>query len=336
MISIVVPVYNSQSYISTCIESILSQTYADWELLLINNGSADNSLELCRSYADKDARIRIFHQEKNEGVSVARNLGIREAVGEWITFIDADDWVAADYLETLLGMQEKQRVSVAVCGYKKVYEKDRSAAAGVLENKSMAPEADTGRELWTLWDRKRFIAEHMLAGNVHCWGILFETAWLRERSILFPEGITIGEDLIFLTEAALAAAHVAVTEYTGYGYYINPAGAMNRAFTPAFMDQIICWQKAGEKILALYPEFRETMESICLVSVMLVVGKLAQADPKTTEKYEECLRVCKEEVRRLAEKPGVRKRLPSGYGMKVALFRYAPGLYLRLYGRWKG
>ena len=91
-ISVIVPVYNTEQYLPRCIDSILAQTFTDFELLLIDDGSKDNSGKICDEYAAKDSRVRVFHKE-NGGVSSARNLGLDQAQGEWITFVDSDDWV---------------------------------------------------------------------------------------------------------------------------------------------------------------------------------------------------------------------------------------------------
>lgn len=101
ILSIIVPVYNTQKYLSDCIESIINQSFSSWELLLIDDGSSDNSGLICDKYASIDSRIRVFHKD-NGGVSSARNLGIQKALGEWITFIDADDLVESTFLEGLL------------------------------------------------------------------------------------------------------------------------------------------------------------------------------------------------------------------------------------------
>lgn len=99
-ISVIVPVYNTEKYLHRCIDSILSQTFTDFELLLINDGSKDNSGKICDEYASRDSRIRVFHKE-NGGVSSARNLGLDNAQGEWIAFVDSDDWVESHYLSVL-------------------------------------------------------------------------------------------------------------------------------------------------------------------------------------------------------------------------------------------
>lgn len=92
IISIIVPVYNTEKYLDKCIQSVLAQTYTNWELLLIDDGSTDSSGAICDKYAAEDNRIRVFHKE-NGGVSSARNLGLDNAQGEWISFVDADDWI---------------------------------------------------------------------------------------------------------------------------------------------------------------------------------------------------------------------------------------------------
>ena len=96
-ISVIVPVYNVEKYLSRCIDSILAQTFTDFELLLIDDGSKDKSGEICDEYANKDNHVKVFHKE-NGGVSSARNLGLDNAQGEWITFVDSDDFVNSDWL----------------------------------------------------------------------------------------------------------------------------------------------------------------------------------------------------------------------------------------------
>ena len=100
LISIVVPIYNVDNYLRQCLDSIQNQTYQNFECLLINDGSPDNSADICREYVSKDARFRYFEKE-NGGVASARNLGIKYSKGKYITFIDSDDWVDLDYLEVL-------------------------------------------------------------------------------------------------------------------------------------------------------------------------------------------------------------------------------------------
>lgn len=105
-ISIVIPVYNVESYLDKCVKSVLEQTYTDFELFLIDDGSIDRSGEICEKYAQEDKRVRVIHQ-KNQGVSVARNVGIDLAEGRYITFLDSDDFVSKYYLELLYQTAKK-------------------------------------------------------------------------------------------------------------------------------------------------------------------------------------------------------------------------------------
>ena len=100
-VSIIVPVYNVKKYLRRCVDSILTQTFTDFELLLVDDGSTDSSGKICDEYKDKDDRIRVFHKE-NGGVSSARNLGLDNARGRWITFVDSDDWIKNDYLSSMV------------------------------------------------------------------------------------------------------------------------------------------------------------------------------------------------------------------------------------------
>lgn len=113
-ISIIVPVYNVEKYLARCIDSILEQTFSDFECLLIDDGSPDCSGALCDEYAHKDNRIHVIHQ-KNAGVSAARNRGLDAARGEWICFVDSDDWCAKDMLSLLYGAAFENDADV-VCG----------------------------------------------------------------------------------------------------------------------------------------------------------------------------------------------------------------------------
>ena len=117
LISIIVPIYNVENYLRHCLESIQNQTYQNFECLLINDGSPDNSADICREYVSKDSRFRYFEKE-NGGVSSARNLGIEHSKGEYITFIDSDDWVESDYLDVLYKVLKDEAADISVSTYK--------------------------------------------------------------------------------------------------------------------------------------------------------------------------------------------------------------------------
>jgi glycosyltransferase involved in cell wall biosynthesis len=125
MISIIVPVYNVENYLARCIESIRNQTYKDYELLLIDDGSTDNSGVICDQYAKTDNRIRVFHK-KNGGLSDARNYGLDRIIGEYVTFIDSDDYVGADYLRYLYTMITERKADISIVSMMSITSTDNS------------------------------------------------------------------------------------------------------------------------------------------------------------------------------------------------------------------
>lgn len=120
-ISVIVPVYNAEKYLHRCIDSILAQTFTDFELLLIDDGSKDNSGKICDEYVDMDSRVRVLHKE-NGGVSSARNMGLEHACGKWITFVDSDDWIEPTMYEMMYDDAIKKGVELVYCDMNMVYE----------------------------------------------------------------------------------------------------------------------------------------------------------------------------------------------------------------------
>lgn len=116
MVSIVIPVYNVEKYLRQCVDSVLAQTYRDWELILVDDGSPDSCPQICDEYASKDTRIKVIHQ-KNQGVSCARNIGIAAAIGEYLCFIDSDDEVHCDYLNVLIKTLESIGADFSCVGF---------------------------------------------------------------------------------------------------------------------------------------------------------------------------------------------------------------------------
>lgn len=121
-VSVIVPVYNIESYLPTCVESLLAQTLQEIEIILVNDGSTDSSGSICESYAEKSSKIKVVHQ-KNQGLSAARNTGIRHAQGRYIGFVDGDDWVSSEMYERLYEELVKNKAQLAVCRYEEVYER---------------------------------------------------------------------------------------------------------------------------------------------------------------------------------------------------------------------
>lgn len=142
MISIIVPIYKVEKYLPKCIESLLNQTYRDIQIILIDDGSPDNSGKICDRYSAKDSRIKVIHQA-NSGVSSARNTGLDIALGNYIGFCDPDDFVAPDMYQKMVEAMEREKVDLVVCGYDyydEQYRKDESRPYHIRDNETLTKE----------------------------------------------------------------------------------------------------------------------------------------------------------------------------------------------------
>lgn len=199
MISIIVPVYNVEPYLCQSIESILSQTYKNLEIILIDDGSFDRCGEICDIYAGKDNRIRVIHTT-NKGLSAARNLGIREAKGEFIGFVDSDDWIESDMYEDLLNYIEDYSADISACGF--WYEfGDYQTIYHLSENKY-----DGITSLYALIEGRI---------NNSVWNKLFKKDIF--KNVLFPEGKCF-EDIAIMHLAFNHAKRVVCNSASKYHY----------------------------------------------------------------------------------------------------------------------
>ena len=229
-ISVIIPVYNVEAYIGQCLDSIISQTYHNFETIIIDNSSTDESGKICDEYAQKDKRIRVIHK-KNEGVGVSRNLGIREARGEWLTFIDSDDWVAPDYLENLMDCTLPESIDIVFSGgyieegpkeqrterhFDKTFEDETPEFRRLLISKILAANACR--------DKMR---NGINLGTT--WGKLYRVDMFRTHSLLFLPHIEPGMDTLFQMKTLNIVRSVRCCPYIGYHYrYAVPTGAMHR------------------------------------------------------------------------------------------------------------
>lgn len=213
LISIIVPVYNGDKYLSRCVDSILSQTFQDFELLLVDDGSKDISSDICDNYAAKDQRIKVFHK-KNGGVSSARNIGLNYAKGEWIAFIDADDYVKESYLANLWEHSQKQ-VDLVI-SYAEIHSGD-----GI--NKESYPSKfvdDTNFD--------SIFIENDMNWHTSPWSKLYKRSIIEEHHLRFCEGMHIGEDAVFLYSYMLYSNKIYISPDTDYCYFDYNPGSLTK------------------------------------------------------------------------------------------------------------
>lgn len=243
LVSIIIPVFNSEAYIKRCIESIINQTYKNIELLLIDDGSTDTSGEICDSYSKKNKNIRVIHQD-NRGVNYARYLGVQKACGDWGFFVDADDEVPSNAIESLLNASYKYDI---VSGTILIHNQSGKTFPSPPQIK------ETGE-----YNGEEFV-KSILLGNRHCslWRQLIKMSVLKKHFLLLPREIKIAEDFLLNINIGLHINHIKGIPNLVYHYYINPTGAFRTKNTdPDYEDML---DKNLEQILLGKTEFEEAL-----------------------------------------------------------------------------
>lgn len=201
MISVIIPVYNVEKYLSACLESILIQSFRDLEIILIDDGSTDNSSMICDQYAKKDVRIRVFHKT-NEGVSVARNFGLDNACGDFIMFVDADDCLSPNSIQKLYLVANQDGSDIVFGNAKRL----------------------VGDKKYDIFDLKKSVTHDVLPSlpSLSLWGYLMKRKPLVDNVIRFVNGLAYSEDAVFLDEAALFYKQLSIIDDFVYVYRDNP------------------------------------------------------------------------------------------------------------------
>ncbi len=362
-ISVIVPIYNAENCLDDCLETLTGQTYENLEILLIDDGSKDNSAAVCRLWCEKDQRIRLLQQE-NQGVSAARNRGLDQASGEYIAFVDADDWIAPDMLERQMECLLRGKCDMVLCGFREVTEADREdlqkaigsgrSEPNPLWEQNSLPEKNLRQndemDSPQILGSEAYAEQYLFRGNTRCWSILFSRNAV--GAVRFRTGLTIGEDMLFLADLLERIERVAVMEDRLYCYYQNSAGAMFSAFKASYMDQITCWQLVRKQMEDKKPSLLPLINVCLFQAILLTAGKLALSSSskmagaqmgnsgiqKKGREHIGYLTECHTAARQCWNDLGCsgRKNLPLGYRIKGPIFLVAPHLYLKLYHLWKG
>ncbi|MGE1061035.1 glycosyltransferase [Megasphaera paucivorans] len=205
-LSIIVPIYNAEKYLEDTIKSILRQSYYDFELLLVDDGSTDSSLKICNKFLLQDARIRVLHKE-NGGVSSARNSGLTESIGQYIVFVDADDLIEPDMYQNLIEALERSHADIAMCGFvaEVIYKPS-------VYNFSTVP-IICRHPLELLLNEK--VGTGCIWNKVFCKNLI--------KSVRFDETIVYSEDQLFITEVLMQCNTVVVLPQILYHYMQHPS-----------------------------------------------------------------------------------------------------------------
>lgn len=284
-ITIIVPIYKVENYIHRCIDSILSQTFTDFELILVDDGSPDRCPQICDRYAEQDQRIHVIHQ-KNGGLSAARNAGIDWAFvnsdSQWITFVDSDDWVHPELLERLYNAAIEKHVNISVCKYERTSGNDPQVEIAPVQ----------------LWTPEDFYVQYNVNASV-AWGKLYKKECFSK--LRYPIG-KIHEDEFITYQILFSNRSMAFVDAPLYAYFRNPDGIMVSRWNPKRLDglqakreQIAFFRKNNYKkaeiraVKALLWGTKEQLEAANFLHNTLYVRKLKKDLRKLIDEYKNLL-----------------------------------------------
>lgn len=222
LISIVLPIYNVEKYLRKCIETVLNQTYTNIEILLVDDGSTDNSGTICDEFEKKDKRIKVIHKI-NGGLSDARNTGLKHAKGKYISFIDSDDYVSEKYVEELYTLLKTNNAQIAVCNFQRVKEDGQAISSEDIKSETLSSK----EALEKLNDKKFYPA------SIVAWNKLYDIKLFNH--ILYPLG-KLHEDEYTTYKLYYEAKKVAVTSNVLYYYRTVQTSITNRTFNKTRLD----------------------------------------------------------------------------------------------------
>lgn len=273
-ISVIVPIYKVEAFLDRCVQSIVDQTYTNLEIILVDDGSPDNCPAMCDAWAEKDSRIRVIHKE-NGGLSDARNVGMALATGEYIAFIDSDDWIAPEMLEKLVYALQRDDSDIAACTVQMVWEDDRPSELLTVQRSCILDREEAQRAL---------LRESLLKQPV--WYKLYRRD--RVKDIPFEVG-RYHEDVFWSYQAVGRAWRVSLIEDIGYYYFQRGGSIMGEGYSLRRLDAIEAYERRyrylKEHFPALEQEARVGMVSACVYHGQMAMKFLPAADRKQAMRY---------------------------------------------------
>lgn len=241
LITIIVPIYNVEEYLAKCIESIICQSYNNLQIILINDGSPDNSGNIADEFSQKDIRIEVIHTE-NRGVSAARNLGIKESKGEYIAFIDSDDYLAPDFVEYMLSIIQRTGAYFAMS--KNCFKTSK--------------ELQIKKDTIEIYSTEKAATELLYPYiDIGCWNKLFSRNFIITNKIKFPEDFFMGEGLNFIVEAAQLSNCIGVGHRKVYYYKKdNPNSATTKINVDKFINALAAIENIRKNATINTPSFK--------------------------------------------------------------------------------
>ena len=274
-VSIIVPVYNVEKYLSECINSLTNQTYKNIEIILVDDGSTDNSGAICDEFAKADQRIIVYHTE-NRGVSASRNLALSKLTGEYVTFVDSDDWVDEEYIEYLLTGIINNKVEIAICNHYKYY--------------------TNGKTRKMLYFKERVVSNEKALSPFSKYYISYSctTLFKMNDNLRFDETSKVGEDLIFRTMYLLNTPRMYAGSRPLYYYRIHPNSTTQSMSFEKHYSEYLSWLKVLDLLKDNNLIYRMRMNRCVRKTQKVLRNKnFKEADP---EKRAELERFCRKNI----------------------------------------
>lgn len=305
-ISIIIPIYNTGNFLKKCLDSVLNQTFKNIEVILINDGSTDNSGDICDNYAKKDSRVKVIHKQ-NEGVSVARNTGIQTATGEYIGFIDSDDWIAPDMYEKMYNNAIETKSYIVMCD-----------AVTKYDNKPDEEDTITQLNNSCILEKKEIYPSLLMEIAGSACRCIYKREILINNNIIFPVGIKFSEDRIFNILAMGYSQKISYIKEPYYFRYMRKGSAVNKYYEN-MINMVFrareCTMEAIDTAWNCDQKYKDMYENQTVALTFSAINNEFSKDSKKTfkEKYNNVKKICKnEEIRytiKRAKKTDLRSKL---------------------------
>lgn len=288
-VSILVPCYNVEKYIKQCLDSIIHQTYTNLQIVLVDDGSSDNTLNILNDYALQDSRIEVYHQE-NQGVATARNVLLSKIKGDFFLFVDSDDWIELDMIEFLVGKVKETKADVITCG-------------NVINDNPVSSEYNQ-KILLRNEAIERFLYHIEFRGSL--WNKLVNSSLL--HNCKFHCGISLGEDALFCWHFLQYANKVLFTNRQLYHYRMNNDSICHSSFGPKKLSAHIAWEQICDETTKWWPQYLQIAQARHCIEDVLLLRDAAHSGYKN-----------KNDIRILQK--SISKLLPMLFQVNITTFR---------------
>lgn len=313
-ISVIIPVYNTEAYLPRCIESVIGQTYGDWEMLLVDDGSPDNAAQICDQYERQDERIHVIHQE-NCGLALSRRNGLRAARGKYVMFLDSDDWIDSEMLAVLHERIEKWQADIVCSQFRRVTE---------------TKIRDEGRRHFSeiVCDDRREMVYHLhVTRDISASAV---TKLIRRQlleTVEFPANLAIGEEHDMVSQLVWKASRIVIIDSIYYNYYMRSSSISHSGYNPKYANSLERYIQIEKEFEQAFPEYQVYLRGFYAEYEMAVITAMCRNrtyDWNVIGKLRKHLRVQIKDICHCAVMPFYMK-------CSAVMITFFPGVFLLLF-----